>query len=149
MNVVDDLPAFGVGIDDHPIARQIVFLRQQFGHQEQSADHSGMLGLQVVQSREVDLRNQERVERRLGIDVPKRQYLVVLVETLAGNSPATILQNRQSGSKLNSSLRIALRTGGHALQAPYSSSPIVRRPDSARDNVPLSMNSSSPPTGTP
>src|SRR5690606_13417943 len=133
MRVEDDLTALLVHVHRDAVAGQPVLRREALRGEQQRAGEASVTGRKIVQRREMPLRYHERVKRRLRMNVLEREQRVVLVETLGGNLSRDDLAEK------------AVRL----VHPRCSCASILRRPANARESVPPSMNSSSPPTGTP
>jgi hypothetical protein len=87
MHVEHGLAGPGAAVHHGTIARvrQPFSRRDRFRGEHQSTEEFGIS--RIVQRRDVFLRNDENVRRRLGIDVPERQGMGVLVHDSSGNFP--------------------------------------------------------------
>src|SRR5687768_6054099 len=94
VDVKHRLSRLRVAIEHGPIARPIVALvfRNLRGGAHHGADQRVVIGIQVVERRDVLLGHHERVQRRLRIDIGEGQQPVVFVDfrgrDFSGNDPA-------------------------------------------------------------
>ena len=102
------LTGIGVGVE-HGAETAIgvaPFSGDRGGAAHHGADERVVAGGQLVQGRDVALRDDQRVQRRLRIDVGDGEGAVVVVDVRRGGiSFAPILQNRQSVITMSHGLR--------------------------------------------
>src|SRR4051812_23105656 len=87
MDVEDRLPCLCVGVEDRPEPAVGVALiaRHRGGAAEHLTDQRLVAGLKIVQRRNVPLRDDQRVQRRLRVDVVEDHEVVVFVDYRCGN----------------------------------------------------------------
>jgi len=138
MDVKNDLSTFGVGVNHDTISRQIMFAGEISCDHEEPTQQFSLIVADIVQRRDMGFGNDDAVERRLWTDVVEHQNLIIFVESVG----------RQLAGDDLAEDAVRVRDDGHGVPSAERAS-ISRRPVIARDSVPLSINSSSPPIGTP
>src|SRR5262252_1639159 len=136
MHVEDDLAAFATHVHRDPITGQRRVGGDALRREQQRPDQLLVAGTEIVQRRTVNFGDYEAMKRSLRVNVLERKQCLGLVDTARRYVARDDLAEQ--------AIRIVV---AHA--RPPGTDSISRRPRSARDSVPLSMYSSSPPTGTP
>src|SRR5688572_3038194 len=87
VNVEDGLTGFGIAVEHRPVARAVVslFLRNLRGGAHHGSDERVVLFAQIVEGGNVLPGHDQHVQRRLRVDVGKRQQPIVFVDFRRGN----------------------------------------------------------------
>ncbi len=86
MQMVHRLPAIRARVDHNTIAAREAFVAGNFGGGfKQGAEERGVAGGGVVKRGDVPARNDENVDRGLGVDVGKGEKILILVNRPGGN----------------------------------------------------------------
>src|SRR6185503_2400930 len=138
VDVKDDLPALAIHVHRNAVTGQAMLRGEPLRRQQQTTDEGALLRREVVERRDVNLRHDQTVKRRLRMNVLECEHGFVFVQPLSGQLPRNDLAE-QAGRVRH----------GHHCPPSLPAASMARRPVSARASVPASMYSSSPPTGTP
>ena len=92
MGMKHDLPAEAVDVHCYAVTLEAMLGSNLSGDEHQLAEQ-GIIGIiEFIQRRHVTFRNDESVHGRLGVKVPEREHVVILIELvaleLAGNDSA-------------------------------------------------------------
>src|SRR5690606_6373541 len=86
VNMTDRLPAVFVAIHDHPKPLAAALLRgEALGGEKNMAGQGSVVISQVIKGGDVSFRNDQKMHRRLWVDVMKGDHLVVFVENACRN----------------------------------------------------------------
>src|SRR5215831_21108534 len=87
MDVEDGLPSAAIGVEERAVAglRESAFFGDRCGASYELADDLLILDADVVQRRDVPLRNDQHVRWRLRVDVVECQYSIVFIDDARGN----------------------------------------------------------------